>query len=223
MNPSPRPKALPPIIALLFGILIITGCTSHRFSVMFQDIDGLKTEDPVLFKSSPVGKVDRILYTQEGVFQVFIDLHKDFKNAATDRSRFTIQARPGQPGKALVIRQDRPGGTPIPDGGIVMGTEMTPKTMFNHLIHQWKAKALELLSDLEGIPETEQYRILKEKMADLEKQMATSGKAMGDFIRNQIIPLLEQQIQDLTEKLRQMGETDKAQSLERELDRLQTL
>ena len=219
MKTAPRMRTI--LLAVILGALILSGCTGSRFSVSFDQIQGLKVEDPVLFKSTPVGQVEKIVYTADGTFLVTLTIADDFAFVATDHSRFYIGRTPDR--RAVIIEQAQPGGKKIQKDAVVQGEDRTPRGRFTWLMKQLEARILTLLSDIEEIPETEQYDRLKEKLEALETWLKTSGKAASKTFETEILPRLEEKIHALAERLRRMGESDKARRLEEELDKLQTI
>jgi hypothetical protein len=79
------------------------------------------------------------------------------------------------------------------------------------------------MTQLETIPETEEYQALKDSMAELEQKLKSSGQKMGDTLKNDILPLLEEKIKALTDSLRKQGKEKQAQELEKDFGRLQEI
>ncbi|MCG8568457.1 MAG: MlaD family protein [Desulfobacterales bacterium] len=216
------PRIHPMLTALILGAaLTLMGCNAHRFSIHFNQINGLEATSPVVFKNTPVGRVSKVEYTSKGQFRVTLEIPREFTHTATEYSRFFVGSYKNRP--AVIIEQDRAGGNPIAQDSDIQGEDRSPARRIEGFFDQVEKRAKAWLSELENIPATEEYQGLKEKLAELETRLRTSGKQAGETFEKKILPLLEEKIKALTEKLKEMGETEKAKELEQELDRLQTL
>jgi hypothetical protein len=175
-----------------------------------------------------VGQVKKITYTQDAKFQVAVEIAEAFSDRATEDSRFFIGNAPGDAAtKAVIIEQSRAGGKKITAGAVVDGSTRSPaETAAASLEEMWQAmekKMADLMEHLETIPETEEYLAMKEAMAELEQKLKSSGQKMGDTLKNDILPLLEEKIRALSESLRQQGKENQAEELEKDFGRLQKI
>ncbi len=80
-----------------------------------------------------------------------------------------------------------------------------------------------VLKELKDIPDSQEYKNLKKRLSELESQMAQSGKEIADKFHKEILPKLEEEIKRFMDMLEQQGKEDKAQSLEKELNKLQSI
>jgi hypothetical protein len=64
---------------------------------------------------------------------------------------------------------------------------------------------------------------MKDAMAELEQTLKSSGQKMGDTLKNDILPLLEEKIKALSDSLRQQGKENQAEELEKDFGRLQKI
>lgn len=218
------------IIAAL-GLMLVTGCQTTRFSISFGQVNGLKQNDPVICDNTPVGQVKDITYTKDAAFLVSVEIADKFSECTTEHSRFFIGHAPENSGtKAVFIEQSRAGGKQIPAGAVVDGTTRSPAAVAAaaaaSMEEIWQAmgkKLAGLMAQLETIPQTEEYQALKDAMAELEQKLKTSGQKMGDTLKNDVLPLLEEKMKALSDSLRQQGEENKAEDLEKDFGRLKDI
>jgi hypothetical protein len=225
---SMRHHSLTLIVIAALGLGLIAGCTSLRFVISFQDVNGLKQNDPVICDSTQVGQVKNITYTKDADFLVSVEIADTFSDCATEHSRFFIASAPdGTGAKAVWIEQTRAGGKPIPKDAVVAGTTKSPSAAAAASLEElWQAmgkKLAELMAQIETIPETDEYQAMKDAMAELEQKLKTSGQKMGDTLKNDVLPLLEEKIKALSDSLRQQGQENKAEDLEKDLGRLKDI
>jgi ABC-type transporter Mla subunit MlaD len=216
------------IVTVLLCALLFAGCTGHRFTISFDQVNGLKEKDPVIFEGTAVGQVKKITYTQDARFQVSVEIAEAFSDRATEDSRFFIGNAPGDTAtRAVIIEQSQTGGKKIPADAVVAGSTRSPADAAAESLEQmWQAmgkKMNDLMTQLETIPETEEYQALKDSMAELEQKLKSSGQKMGDTLKNDILPQLEEKIKALTDSLRKQGKEKQAQELEKDFGRLQEI
>lgn len=220
------------IIAMVLALGMIAGCNTLDFSILFKNIDGLKQKDPIILDNTVIGQVGKITYTQEATFLVAVEISEKYKEAVFMDTRFVIEDSPITPGEKAILIQIQPEVSQetrqlIAPGTILQGsageTFFFPSQTLESLWKTVEDTFLEVIKNLEQIPETEQYQVFKDKLAELETQMKSSGSQVKEKIQDEILPQLEIKIKALMEKLEQKGEKDKAQSLEKELNRLQTI
>lgn len=214
------------ILTVLLCAALLAGCTGHRFTISFDRIDGLKQKDPVIFEKKTVGQVKKITYTQDARFQVSVEIAEAFSDCATEDSRFFIGNAPGDTEtKAVIIEQSRTGGQKIPNDAVVEGSTKSPvDTAAESLEEMWQVmgkKMADLMAQLETLPETEEYQAMKDAMAELEQKLKSSGQKMGDTLKNDILPLLEEKLNALSDSLREQGKDNQAEELEKDFGRLQ--
>lgn len=113
------------MVFLFAALLLLGGCfeRSLTFQVRFDDIAGLKQEGAVYFEQSKIGRIEKITYTKNGDYLLDLAIEPEFKNAATEESKFFIASAPGDTTiNAVIVEQSRPGGTVLQNGVIVQGS-----------------------------------------------------------------------------------------------------
>lgn len=226
--PSAFPHFFYIIVTVLAGTVLFAGCTGYGFTISFDQVNGLKEMDPVIFEGSQVGQVKKITYTKDAVFLVSVEIADKFSDCATEDSRFFIGKKPGDTtGKAVIIEQARTGGKKIPADAVVQGSTPTPAAAAAASMEElWQAlgkKMADMMAQIETIPETDEYQAMKDAMAELEQKLKDSGQKMSDTLKNDILPLLEEKIKALSDSLRQQGQEKKADDLEKDFGRLQNI
>ena len=216
------------ILVAAMAIALTAGCTPARFSISFDQVDGLKQGDPVICENTKIGQVKDITYTSDAVFLVSVEIPETLSDCATEYSRFFIAGAPGNTGeKAVFIEKSKPGGKKIANGAIVAGSTKTPVAAAASSLEEfWKAmekSMADLMKKMETVPETEEYQAMKEALAEMEQKLKTSGQKMRDTLKKDILPLLEEKLNALSEKLKEQGKEDKARSLEKDFGRLQDI
>lgn len=215
-------------VAAALAVTLTAGCSPARFSISFDQVDGLKQGDPVIFENTTAGQVKKITYTKDAVFLVSVEIPETLSDCATEHSRFFIGTAPdGTGAKAVFIEQSQPGGKKIANGATVSGSTKTPvaaaASSLEAFLQTMEKSMADLMKKIETVPETEEYQALKDAMAEMEQKLKTSGQKMGDTLKNEILPLLEEKLNALSEKLKQQGKEDKAKSLEQDFGRLQDI
>ncbi len=125
------------------------------------------------------------------------------------------------------MNNPKPAVKKIPADAVVDGSTKSQADIAAESLEQmWQAmgkKMNNLMKQLETIPETEEYQALKDTMAELEQKLKSSGQKMGDTLKNDILPRLEEKIKALADSLRQQGKEHQAEKLEKDFDRLQKI
>lgn len=115
----------PIVFLMLFSSLFFWGCSesSLTFQVRFSEVSGLKKNDHVYLGRNEIGQVKKVTYTDQGDYLVEVKIAPEFKNAATESSRFYIEPAPSSvSAMAVIVEQKRPGGVVLENGTIVQGS-----------------------------------------------------------------------------------------------------
>ena len=209
------------IFGLIAGFLLLGGCTDFSVSIRFEQVDGLKQEDPVIFKPERIGRVKSVTYTREADFLVAVKIQEGFSHALTEDTQFYIGVSPLDPeSKAVLVEQTVPGGKKLEAGAVVQGS--TPNFLFP------AAQALEktfskMLEDFEKFQKSDQFKKMKERLSDLQTQIESSSKEMQERIRRDVLPRIEQTLKELIESLEKNGREDEAKELEKKFGQLQEI
>jgi hypothetical protein len=213
------------ISAVLLAVMLGCDGGAPLFKIRFDDVHGLRKGDTLYLDASAIGSVDKVDYTDTGVFLVSVSIQKEFASAATDTSKFYIDVDP-QERQQRVIRvvQLEKGGRPIENGSIVDGD-----TKFTVLYEQFTRQlgkniaVLEsginaFLEELQGFPESEQVRELERQLDEIIADLGNMSSEMKATLENEILPLLREKIEALRKSLERAGRGDDLESIDRKMD-----
>ncbi len=234
--------------------ILLTGCLKSELNltIRFDGINGLETDDRVIFEGNSIGKVNRVSYSAEGKYLVEISIQPDFKNTATEHSEFFIAKAPGQDRqKAVEERLSQKGGKVLADGSIVEGTGKpvgflgslgeTIRKEVDELkdglgkgvdeltdglgkgVEEFRKDIDELTEGLGRVPESEEFRQFREEMGRLAGEMKRSGKEVREKLRNEFLPGLRSEMEKLRKKLRDLGREDEMKQMEKEIEKLRNI
>jgi paraquat-inducible protein B len=218
------------IFALTVFLLVACEETGLNLKIRFDQIQGLQSDNRVIFESNHIGRVTRVFYAKEGHYLVDLIIKEDFANAATEDSRFYIIDDPQTAGKkAVEILQIRKGGALLSDGSIVEGatrsTAVYQKMLenFDNQTGKLGKKLQEFFDDLSKLPESDEVKQLRKDLEELGREMEQAGKAARDKIQNEVVPLIKEELERLKKRLENFGREKEVEPLEKQLEKLTTI
>ena len=113
------------IFLLLIISSVMLGCYNRdlNLKIRFAQTEGLRTDDRIIFEKNHIGKVEAISYSKGGDYIADIKIHKGFKKAVTEHSRFFIINDPSEKGrKAIKMVKVAEGGVPLVRGAMIKGS-----------------------------------------------------------------------------------------------------
>lgn len=217
------------LLILVALFLVFGGCEEGglNLKIKYDHIQGLEEGDTVIFEKNDIGKVTQVFYTKEGDYLVNIAIRQAFANAATENASFFIADDPKRNGKkAIEIIQTRKGGPPLRNGATVEGASKA-SAVFSQ-VEQNLAKGIEdigkafdrLFKDLQGIPESAEYRKLEQELARLADELKRSGESARERIKQEWLPTLKQEMEALRQRLQKLGREQEMEDLETQLERI---
>jgi hypothetical protein len=220
------------LLFIIAGVVFIAGCYEKEstFKIRFQEINGLKAEDPVIFEQNQVGKVIGITYTKEGVYLVDVVIAQEFTQAATDKSRFFIATDPQDAtGKVVEVVNLSKGGEPLEKGVTVEGSSRATA-----LLDQFLGGVKDTFNDLEGtleemteplrkIPDSAEVRRLRKELRDLMESLKQEGALTRKKFEEEILPELQKKMEQLRERLKKFGREKEMDPLEEEMKNLKKI
>jgi ABC-type transporter Mla subunit MlaD len=218
-------KSIWVFVVILVSILVLACSARPRVLVLYDNPQGLKPGDRVLFDNQVIGSVGDFDANPKGDTTVPLFIKRPYRAKVTDKSRFVIEHDPLKTGSQSVrMVQLSPGGKPLPDEAVVVGSNPLDLTMekgssgFTDVL-QDILKGLE--KQISGLP-VEQWRKELERQLDLLNQQIAKGteEARRRF-QKEILPRIEQAVQELLRQLRKLGKEDEGKTLERKLDQLE--
>jgi hypothetical protein len=218
------PCSLLPIILLL---AVVSCASPHKVMVLYDRPGSLKPGDRVTWENQTIGSVREFQANPAGKTVVPLEVKPDFRQALTDQSRFLIQSDPDRPGSQMVkMVLLSSGGNPLPDGSVVEGS-----TSFSLLVErgsrgiqgipQALQDALDRWSKEVGrLSDREWQKELESQLDSWTRELKKSGEDTRRYFEEEILPKLEQAVQDLLRRLKEMGKEKDRKSLEEKFDRL---
>ncbi len=207
---------------------LLSGCNGLDVGVVFDDVNGLKKNDPVVLENEKVGTVTDIQYTDRGDFLVSVRIKEAFSDRITENAAFYISAagHTGADEKHLAIAMAESGGNPLKEGAVVKGRSGSPSEPLDlvFLFEAFERSLKALAEDLEDIPETEQFKRLEKAVARLAQKMKTAGSEAREKIVKEIVPRLREKIEQFEKELEKEGKKEKKEQvkpLKEKLDALQ--
>lgn len=219
-------------LILLMMPLICLGCKSNGFNlkIRYDQIQGLKQGDRVIFEQNHIGMVKGVIYSNDGFFIVDLVIKKDFAINATEHSRFFIINDPqNNSHKAVEMIQTREGGAPLQDNIILDGSTMS-SALFDQLMEGFekgfedlKKRFEQFAEDLSKVPESKAFKELENELKCLSDEMKRSGKAMREKIQKELLPRLKKEMEKLRERLRKFGREEELKPLEIEMEKIRKI
>jgi len=214
------------VFAVILISFLVLGCSARpRVLILYDNPLGLKPGDRVLFDNQVIGSVGDFDANLKGETTVPLFIKKPYRTKVTDKSRFVIELDPLKTGSQSVrMVQLSPGGNPLPDEAVVVGSSSLPLTTEEGnggLTGALQDILKSLGKQISGLP-VEQWKKELERLLDLLNQQIAKGteEARRRF-QKEILPQVEQAVQDLLRQLKKLGKEDEGKTLERKLDQLE--
>ena len=209
-------------IFLLMLPAFFWGCQEKELelTIRYQQIDGLSQGAPVIFERNSIGRVQGISRSPDDLYMVDIAIKKNFASAVTEHSRFFIITDPQDIiKKAIELTLIKEGGAPLKEGAILDGSTR-PSAFFEQLQNDFEKGIKELKnqidkfsSDLDSVPDSEEFKSLQKELKSLSEEIRKAGEAAREKIEKEILPRLREEIKRLREILRKLREKEKAETL----------
>jgi len=220
------------IMILMIVSTIGFGCEAEnlKLSIRFDHIDGLKSNDNVIFETNRIGKVDGVTYTKKGDYLVELMIHKTYTHPITEHARFFIVSDPKNNGRSAVeVVQIFKGGRPLQNNSVLEGSSKS-SAMIERLekdlekgMDSFRKQFNEFAEQLKKIPDSEAFKALEEALADLYDEMKQSGKEVREKIQKEILPRIEQELEKLRKRLHEKGREDELKPLEIKMEEIRKI
>jgi len=137
-------KRLGTLLFVSFSLSFLIGCFDQdlEFSVRYQEVNGLNQGSSLVHDETVIGRVDEVVYTERGDFEVQVTIDEPHVALATDTALFVVASGPaaafaGSTGEAgstggadplgdrkpvIELITDAQPGQPIADGAMVEGS-----------------------------------------------------------------------------------------------------
>lgn len=219
------------LLYLLVASFVVSGCTEGPldFKVRFDALKGLEAGDRVLFEGNHIGDVTGAALGDD-VYLVEVTVRREFRNAITRHADFFIvsDAR-GKNGSAVEVALSESGGTPISDGAILDGSTRISSILkriregFDKGALEFKTEFKRMMEEMKDLPESEQFKSLKEEADRLEEEMRRSGSSAQKKLQEEVLPLLQEKLEKLKKWFEEMGREKEIKPVEEQLEKLRTI
>lgn len=212
--------------------IIGLGCEAENLNlfIRFDHIDGLKSNDSVIFETNRIGKVDEVTYTKKGDYLVELMIHKAYTNAVTEHVRFFIVSDPQDNGRSVVeMIQILKGGKPLQNNTVLEGSNKSSAIIerlekdLEKGMESFRKQFNEFAEELKKIPDSEAFKKLETELENLYDEMKRSGKDVRDLIQKEMLPRLEQELENLRKRLQEKGREDELKPLEIKMEEIRKI
>ncbi len=219
------------LIFILLSTLLLSACSGDlSFRIAYEEVDGLTKGAPVMHDGSEVGRVEDILYTEQGNFLVDVTVQKAFAPLVNHSALFYISDNEAADAKVIELVEGEPGDvSSIEEGQIVQGSNR-----FTGMAQKFQNQMGDTLSSLtDSVKNTmSQWKeqTLEQQMEYVESELDRLMAAIQDMsadarhqIETQIIPELNEQFETLKKKLEELGREDELDGIEQKMENLNEL
>lgn len=212
--------------------IIGLGCEAENLNlfIRFDHIDGLKSNDSVIFETNRIGKVDEVTYTKKGDYLVELMIHKAYTNAVTEHVRFFIVSDPQDNGRSVVeMIQILKGGKPLQNNTVLEGSNKSSAIIerlekdLEKGMESFRKQFNEFAEELKKIPDSEAFKKLETELENLYDEMKRSGKDVRDLIQKEMLPRLEQELENLGKRLHEKGRENELKPLEIKMEEIRKI
>ncbi|WP_330959811.1 hypothetical protein [Photobacterium sp. 53610] len=213
-------------------VLFLAGCIESgvNFSIRYDAVNGLKNNALLMHDDQVIGKVNEIIYTEQGHFEVHVTVDEAFQSLATDSALFVItdNAKAKETQMIKLISNDKP-GTFIQDGQVIQGsTKFTgiAKEMQNQLGKSLQSFASSIdrsfsnWVDNTAEPTADQ---LDNELDQLIEEAKSFGHDAKDRIQADVVETLKQHIERLKLQMNERNQDDSIDQLEKKVEELDHL
>jgi gas vesicle protein len=212
--------------------MIGLGCEAENLNlfIRFDHIDGLKSDDGLIFETNRIGKVGEVTYTKKGDYLVELMIYKAYTNAATEHARFYIISDPQNNGRSAVeMIQILKGGRLLQNNTVLEGSDKS-SVIIERLgkdlekgMKSFRKEFNEFAEELKKIPDSEAFKKLEDELANLYEKMKQSGKDVREMIQKEILPRLEQELENLKKRFHEKGKEDELKPLEIKMEEIKKI
>ncbi|PWI32364.1 hypothetical protein DI392_14935 [Vibrio albus] len=213
-------------------MLFLAGCMESgvNFTIRYDAVDGLKNNAPLMHGDQIIGKVNEVIYTDQGNFDVNVTVDESHHTLATDSALFVITDDSKVKGVQIIklITSDSP-GTLIQDQQVIQGS--TKLTGIAREVQNQIGESLQsLASSIDQSISTWIDKTAEPTVEQLESeldQLLEEAKALGadakERIEADVVETIKQHIQRLKQQMDGLNQDDTIDQLEKKVDELEHL
>ncbi len=216
---------------LFFALVWLSASACHsgsiQINIRFDELLGLNQGSRVLFENKTAGTIETVHSNPNGTYSVRAEIDPAYRDAVTEYTQFRIVDDPAKTGrKAIQMVVLQTGGKKLPDGASVTGVSQEPdlgarvQQEMQEGFEYFKKQVDEFTRGLKRVPESEEYHRLKKSLGELADEISRAGKQTGKKLKEQWLPRIERELEELKKELREQGREDEAKPLQEEMDRI---
>ncbi|HSR11089.1 MAG TPA: hypothetical protein VLS90_06560, partial [Thermodesulfobacteriota bacterium] len=178
-----------------------------------------------------IGSVGKFEATPQGRTTLPLLIKKDYSKQLTSKSRFVIQPDPFIPGhEAVNVVQLSSGGTPLPPQAVVEGS--TPSSVAAEkgtggaaAWQGWSSIVNDVFAilqkQIQQLPLEQWRKELERQLDSLNKDLQKSGTEVQKKFQREVLPQIEQAVNDLMRRLKELGKESEGEPVQKKLDELE--
>jgi len=212
---------------LILSMLVLAGFSGHalEFTARFDEIDGLRKNNPVFFDTKRIGSVTKVEYTDTATYLVQIAVEKQFSSLPKDSSTYYIDTSPeNYDRKAIRIVQIHKGGQVLKPDAVVDG-QSKYAVVFDQITNKFRknigvleSEISELFKDLQKLSEDEQIKQLENQLENILGDVENLSTKMKKKLQTEILPRIKEQLENIKSRLERDGREEKLNDAEEKFD-----
>jgi gas vesicle protein len=220
------------ILTLLTVSAVVWGFFDNplEFKIRFDQLEGLKEGDRIIFEYNHIGKVSHVSYSKGAYYIADVEISQNFRKAVTENSRFFIITDPGNNRhKAIEMIHLRKGGLLLEGGAVVEGSTRL-SALLDHAggnlektMAGLKRYLNQFSEDMRRLPETKEFKKLQRELERLLEEMKRSGSEFREKIQKEVLPRLQEEIEKLKKRLGKTGREKEVKPLEVKMEEMRKI
>jgi hypothetical protein len=206
--------------------IVFLGCidTTHDFKIRFEDINGLRKGNKVFFKETAIGDVEKIEYTDAGIFLVSVSVKEQYASATTDGCEFYVDEEPPKSSQKIIrMVQLGEDGIQLKEGAVVDGNSKY-SVFYGQFAFQLaqninilESGANEFLRELKGLSANKQIKVIEKQLSKIIDDSVNMSIEMKKKLELEILPFLRKKIEELRKGLKKTGEEEKLRHIDQKI------
>ncbi|PID43390.1 MAG: hypothetical protein CSA52_02505 [Gammaproteobacteria bacterium] len=215
----------------LFSIAVLAGCSNDlNFKVEYQDGQGLKKGDSVVYGDEKIGAVSDVNYTDQGKIRVDVVVLEKYRNLARQSALFYISDSKGTDAKVIELvtgqSDQAEQALPIAEGQIIQGNTrvsgLTQKLQnrFGQALQSFSEDMQNQWQEWKSGTIDKQVDQLEKGLDRILKDIENLGKNTRDQIKTELLPMINRQIEALRRHLEELGREKDIDSIDKKMEEI---
>ncbi len=214
---------------VLFAIPVLAGCSNDlNFKIEYDDGQGLKKGDSVIYGSESIGSVSNIDYTDQGTVMVDVTIMEKYRDLAKQSTLFYVSDSDNSDAKVIELAAGQTGpDTPINEDQVIHG-DAKADGLAQKLQNQFGQALLSFSENMqnqwdEWKSETmdKQLNYMEKELDRILKDIKNLSKSARDHIKTELLPMINQQIEALRNKLEALGREDELDPIDKKMEQVE--